>query len=55
MLQYHVVPSLPNDTWYKSDRPIGPISYYLSFLEFQKSWAGSPKKASMVRCLRVRS
>ena len=35
MLQYHVVPSLPNDTWYKSDRPIGPISYYLSFLEFQ--------------------
>jgi len=37
MLQYHVVPSLPNDTWYKSDRPIGPISYYLSFLEFQES------------------
>ena len=36
MLQYHVVPSLPNDTWYKSDRPIGPISYYLSFLEFQE-------------------
>jgi hypothetical protein len=37
MLQYHVVPSLPNDIWYKSDRPIGPISYYLSFLEFQES------------------
>ena len=37
MLQYHVVPSLPNDTWYRSDRPIGPISYYLSFLEFQES------------------
>jgi hypothetical protein len=37
MLQYHVVPSEPNSTWYNSDKPIGPISYYLSFLEFQES------------------
>ncbi len=37
MLQYHVVPSLPNDTWYRSDRPIGPIGYHLAFLEFQES------------------
>ena len=37
MLQYHVVPTRPNEVWYKSDRPIGPISYHLSFLEFQES------------------
>jgi hypothetical protein len=37
MLQYHVVPSQPNSTWYNSDKLIGPISYYLSFLEFQES------------------
>jgi hypothetical protein len=37
MLQYHVVPSEPSSLWYNSDRPIGPIGYYLSFLEFQES------------------
>jgi hypothetical protein len=37
MLQYHVVPALPASVWYNSDRPIGPISYYLSFVEFQES------------------
>jgi hypothetical protein len=37
MLQYHVVPSQPNSVWYNSDKPIGPISYYLAFLEFQES------------------
>lgn len=37
MLQYHVVPSVPASLWYNSDRPIGPIGYYLSFVEFQES------------------
>jgi hypothetical protein len=37
MLQYHVVPSQPTPLWYNSDRPIGPIAYYLSFVEFQES------------------
>src|SRR5258708_6831915 len=37
MLQYHVVPSEPVSVWYNSDRPIGPIGFYLSFLEFQES------------------
>src|SRR5258708_33599452 len=37
MLQYHVVPSDPGSVWYNSDRPVGPIGYYLSFLEFQES------------------
>jgi hypothetical protein len=37
MLQYHVVPSDPESVWYNSDRPVGPIGYYLSFLEFQES------------------
>src|ERR1700682_2481802 len=37
MLQYHVVPSEPASLWYRSDRPVGPINYYLSFLEFQES------------------
>jgi hypothetical protein len=38
MLQYHEVPPDPNSsTWYNSDKPIGPISYYLSFVEFQES------------------
>ncbi len=37
MLQYHVVPSEPGSVWYNSDRPVGPIGFYLSFLEFQES------------------
>jgi hypothetical protein len=37
MLQYHVVPSLADSNWYNSDKPIGPVSYYLSFMEFQES------------------
>jgi hypothetical protein len=37
MLQFHSVPVQPNQTWYKSDRPMGPIAYYLSFIEFQEN------------------
>jgi hypothetical protein len=37
MLQYHVVPPVPGSIWYNSNQSIGPISYYLSFVEFQES------------------
>jgi pimeloyl-ACP methyl ester carboxylesterase len=37
MLQYHAVPTLADPKWYDSDKPIGPIGYYLSFVEFQES------------------
>ena len=37
MLQFHSVPVQANQTWYNSDRPMGPIAYYLSFIEFQEN------------------
>lgn len=37
MLQFHSVPVEANQTWYNSDRPMGPIAYYLSFMEFQEN------------------
>jgi hypothetical protein len=37
MLQYHVVPTDPSAPWFNSNQPIGPIGFYLSFLEFQES------------------
>ena len=49
MLQYHVVPTEPNSIWYKSNKPIGPISFYLSFLEFQES--GRPVERGLDRSL----
>src|ERR1700692_3899765 len=49
MLQYHVVPSEPASVWYNSDRPVGPIGFYLSFLEFQES--GRLVEKAIDRCL----
>lgn len=37
MLQFHSVPVRATPTWFNSGQPIGPISYYLSFLEFQEN------------------
>ena len=56
MLQFHMVPTLtsqPHATWYNSSQPIGPISFYLSFLEFQES--GRPAEIGLDGSLLQRS
>jgi hypothetical protein len=37
MLQFHVVPSVASSKWHQTDKPIGPIGFYMAFLEFQES------------------